>query len=228
MNSDMWQKLLENWEYAKTSRKLENIIGINRKTWRWPRMKSEMWLKILENWDIAKTCKNHRKTIGNSWEILGNNLENNRKTNGKNIGHIRKHRRLFLSTKIFLFLEVIRFFSYCLLICKFPGRACNSSIIIRELPETKPLFVALSSLSWFVTMTCLALTTFACRSLQNHSNTLNIIKHDFAIQSYLSSGCFTVVLRRAMSVGSWGRCHSEVVSVALCLDGECLVAIGYR
>ena len=88
-------------------------------------------------------------------------------------------------------------------------------------------------------MTCLALTTFACRSLQNHSNTLNIIKHDFAIQSHgrmapstsstlhriFPAGVLTVVLRRAMSVGSWGRCHSEVASVALCFDGECIVAI---
>ena len=83
-------------------------------------------------------CKNNRTTIGNSWEKLGNNLENNRKTNGKNIGQIRKHRRLFLSTKIFLFFGGQSvFFSYCLLFCKFPGCACNSSIIIRELPETQ-------------------------------------------------------------------------------------------
>ena len=113
---------------AKTSGKLRICKNLE-KTRKHRNQQENMEVAKNEVRNVAKIsgkfrhCKNNRTTIGNSWEKLGNNLENNRKTNGKNIGQIRKHRRLFLSTKIFLFLEVNPFFFLLFIILQIP-RLC--------------------------------------------------------------------------------------------------------
>lgn len=127
---------------AKTSGKLRICKNLE-KTRKHRNQQENMEVAKNEVRNVAKNSgklryrRNHRKTIGNSWEKLGNNLENIGKPMGKTQDKLGNIGGCFCPPKFSFFWRSIRFFSYCLLFCKFPGCACNSSIIIRELPETQ-------------------------------------------------------------------------------------------